>query len=355
MKKKILFFMPNLLGGGAEKVTVNIIRLLDKNFYDIHLVLVEQKGEYLSLIPKEVKIYNLKSKKTIYSTLKLRKHINLIQPDIVYSSLLRGHIALYLSLLCYNNKLPYIILRSPNSPKLLLENNELSLPMKFLIEKSYKNANLVLAQTPEMKEELQLYHKVDKKKVQVFLNPLDTNMIQNVLKDNDNNPFSTDHINIIAAGRLTKQKGFDTLIKALKIVVSKNDRFLLSIIGKDDGEKENLIMLVNDLKLKKYVNFLGFQDNPYLYYKYADLFVLSSRWEGLPNAVLENLYFKKPIIATKCIPFMNQLINDTQNGFLVEVDNEIQMANSILAYKEIKNFSTDTNPLSDVNKLFNKI
>jgi len=334
MKTKVLFFLPGLHGGGAEKVAVNILRLLDKEKYDLHLVLAEKKGKYLELVPLYVTIYDLKVKKTMFSILKLRNKIKEINPDIVFSTLFRTHIAIDLALMRIRNK-PKIIYRSPNSPKLLLENKQLSFLMTKLLERAYRNADTIIAQTPEMKEEIIKYHSIDPEKIQVFLNPVDTALIDEKIK-NITNPFDEEHINILATGRLIEQKGFDVLIQSFKSVIDKNGSFRLYIIGEDViGEKQNLLNLVKDLKLEKYIHFLGFQTNPYKYYYFSDLYVLSSRWEGLPNTVLENLYLKKPIVSTRCIPFMDTLINNGKNGFLVAIEDSDALAKAILNYKSI--------------------
>ncbi len=352
MKKKIMFFLPNLYSGGAERVTINILRNLNSKVYDIHLVLVEKKGEYISLVPNHVTIHDLKVRKTFFSIFKLRSKIEEIKPDIVYSTLLRAHIALYLSML-FKTKI-YTILRNPSSPKLLLKNNQISPALRFFVEKAYQKADLVIAQTPEMKKELNEYHNIDINKIEVFLNPIDTKLIDKKTSSCEN-PFDSGFINVLAAGRLTQAKAFDILISSFQKVILQNSKFLLYIIGKEDGEEEKLKNLVKELKLEKYVKFLGFQENPYQFFKYADLYVLSSRWEGLPNTVLENLYLKKPIVATKCIPFMDELICDGKNGLLVDIENEKQLAEAILNYEVIDTSYISSLNESDVNLFFNRL
>jgi glycosyltransferase involved in cell wall biosynthesis len=339
MKTKLIFFLPGLHGGGAERVAVNILRKLDSQKHEIHLVLTEKKGRYLELIPEHVAVHDLKVSKTMFSILKLRKFVLLLNPDIIFSTLFRTHIAIDLALVGLTNK-PKIVYRSPNSPKLLLENNQLSLIMKTLLRRAYKNADTIIAQTPEMKDEIIKYHKIKKDKIIVMLNPVDTEHIDKSVK-NIRNPFDNTHINVVAAGRLTEQKGFDILIKSFSVVVKKDSLFKLYIIGEGSiGELSKLMKLVKKYNLEKYVEFLGFQENPYQYFYYSSLYVLSSRWEGLPNTVLENLYLKKPIVATNCIPIMSDLIKTGVNGILVDVENVDQLSDAILDYKTISMKST---------------
>lgn len=353
-KKKILFFVPKLHNGGAERFTVNILRSIDTALFKVSLVVITAEGEYFDLIPSFVKVYNLKSSKTVFSIFKLRKLILRLNPDIVFSTLVRSHIALDQALSGFKKK-PYIILRSSSSPKLMQQHRKLSFIKNLLLQKAYNNADLILAQTPEMKNELEKYYKINKNKIQVFINILDTDFIDEQIK-NIENPFNSKNINVVAAGRLSQEKGYDVLISAFKKIIEHNDKFFLHIIGNDNGEKGNLEYLVNSLHLQKNVKFWDFQKNPYKFFFFSDLFVLSSRREGLPNAVLENLYLNKPIVATKCIPFMYELIKDGKNGFLVDVEDKEQLSIAILNYKDIRRDSTKfIQNTSNINTLFSSI
>ncbi len=351
MRKKIIFFLPLMSGGGAERVTINIIKELDKREYRIYLILGTDKiGNSLHLIPKDIVIHSLNTDKTIYSILKLRKIIKNIEPDIIYSSLNRSHIAIYLALMGLKNR-PKSIMRIPSSPKLVDKYIKHSFIFSLFLNKSLKSANIIIAQTPEMRDEAVVYYHLNREKIRVLLNPLDRNLIDKSIK-NSKNPFNKDYINVVASGRLSKEKGFDILIKAFREVYQKNSRFRLHIIGPDyNSEIDKYRELIKRLELVDIVYLLGFKTNPYIYYRYSDLFVLSSRWEGLPNAVLENIYLKKPIVATRCIPFMSKLIKDGKNGFLVEVENIKELADAILRYRELKDLDKEIIE-SDINSFF---
>lgn len=350
-KTKILVFIPHLVGGGAEKVTLTFIKLLDKNKFDITLIILSEDYSVYNIKDFTIKVIKLNVSKTMFSIFKLRKYINDIKPDILFSSLIRGHIAVTLSMIGLRKK-PFVILRSPNSPKLLLEHNQMRFFQQKMLEYALIRANLVIAQTPEMKKEIIEYYNIEKSKIKVVINPLDTDTIDEKIK-NIINPFDLKYINIVAAGRITYQKGFDILIKSFKNVVKENPSFKLHIIGENEnGEQEKLQQLIYDLDLTQNISFLGYQ-NSYQYFYFSDLYVLSSRWEGLPNTVLENLYLKKPVVATRCIPFLESLIQEGKNGLLVNVDDIDALSNAILNYKSIKlEFSDSKNQKEEINNLF---
>ena len=87
--------------------------------------------------------------------------------------------------------------------------------------------------------------------------------------------------------------------------------------------------------MEKNVIFLGFQENPYRFFYYADLYVLSSRWEGLPNTILENMFLGKRIVSTRCIEFLETIIKDGENGYLVEVDDIKTLSTRILTFDNL--------------------
>ena len=333
-KKKIVFFLPLMTSGGAERVTVNIINQLDRKTNEIHLILGTMQGDAVHLIPNDIEVHDLNSPRTLFSIFKLREKIKQLNPHILFSSLNRAHIAIGFALLGFSKK-PKTIMRMPSSPKLIFKYNEMGYIFKVLLNFVLRRADRVVAQTPEMKEEIAYYHKVDTKNIKTLINPLDIKSID----INSNKPFSLfdkRYINIVASGRLTVEKGYDILLEAFAIVYKKNPNFRLYIIGANYGnEFKKYQQIINKHKIDNFVNFVGFTKNPYKFYKNSDLFVLSSRREGLPNAVLENLYLKKPVVATKCIPFMETIIENGKNGLLVDVENIEQLAEAILNFKKI--------------------
>lgn len=353
--KKILVFTPTLNGGGAERVLMNYLNGLDANKFLITLVLVDEVGVLLDLLPEHVQVLNLKSKKTSLSIFRLAGAIKRIKPDIVYSTLINANIVVYLAVILINSK-ARVVMRSPNSPGLLYKNKQLGFLQRMLLRLAYKKAHAVIAQTPEMKMELSKYDFVNSEKIRVFMNPLNTSFIDRQ-SSIDPSPFSNDKINVVASGRLTKQKGFDILISAFKLVVMKNSLYHLHILGDGKaGEMRKLKHQCESLDVVSNVTFHGFQKNPYVYYKNADLYVLSSRWEGMPNTVIENLYLKTPVVATKCVPFLSELIVNGKNGRLVDVGNEEQLATSItnaiglkVAGNQLDKYFEDVNVLFDID------
>ena len=351
---KILFTIPTLNGGGAEKVFITYIRTLNSSIWDINLLMVKQTGVFLELIPSHVKIYNLGKKRTRYSFLTLLRYIKLIQPDLIVSTSNYFNILLLFTSSFYKNNIK-ICLYEPSMPSAQFGNNYLPKYYLWLMKLLYRKSDYIIAQTSEMKEEIEKYYSSPKNEIIVTINPIDGKDIQNKI-ESSSNPYNKNEINIVVSGRIREEKGQDFLIKSFSKVVNTNSKFKLHILGNVGSEEyyKNLVILIKELNLGENIEFLGFKDNPYPYYKYADLLVLSSRWEGLPNVVLEALYLQTPVVVTNCIPFFKRFIKQDKNGIIVDFGDKKQLSNAILNYESLMVDRNDI-PLVDMNKIFSEM
>lgn len=124
---------------------------------------------------------------------------------------------------------------------------------------------------------------------------------------------------VLSVGRLTPQKDFEALIKAFHVVVNKWYSACSLVIVGEGPERRGLESLIENLGLRDKVHLLGWIDNPYPLYKASDVFVLSSRFEGLPNVILEALAFGLPVVSTDCESGPREILVDKYLGELVPV------------------------------------
>jgi glycosyltransferase involved in cell wall biosynthesis len=233
-----------------------------------------------------------------------------------------------------------IIVRESNT--LSIKNSSLVYPVKFihnfLYKLFYKKSNLIIAQCQEMKNDLIKYLKIKEDKIKVIYNPLEINKI--IFQTNGDNPYLVNKINFLGVGRLTKQKGFDILIRAFSIVVKEIPNSHLTILGEGEllNELENLAY---DLGLNNKISFEGFKINPYIYYYYSDTYVLSSRWEGFPNSLLEALACKAKVVSTKCKSGPNEIIGNNEFGILSELNDIELLAENMIKSIYNENLSGD--------------
>jgi len=152
-------------------------------------------------------------------------------------------------------------------------------------------------------------------KIDVIPNPVDVERIRRSTGVNAS-PYQNGKGNFVAVGRLTFQKGFDLLLRAFHRSLKKAPDTHLTIVG--EGSEENALKkLTAELGIADSVSFVGHQDNPFPFMAHADLLISSSRWEGLPNAVLESLACGTPVLAFDCPGGTEEIIQHGENGWLV--------------------------------------
>lgn len=352
-KKKVLFFLPKGIGG-AQKMSIVISQLLPKELYDIKYVIVGKKKEddmsYLinnqSLI-KHVNIINAWDFMTFRLMLILKKE----KPDIVFSSIVYLNIRVILAAKFVGNI--KIIIRNDNM---------LTTQCWFylaLLKYTYPKADVIIAQQEEMKTDLLKCIGGDEKKIVVKYNPVDYNLIQK--KTAEPSPYNDDEtIKYIWTGNFMSSgsKGQDVLVKAFKKVHEKLPNAHLYLLGMCVGNGiyfSSVKDLVESLGLNDYVHFVGFQKNPYTWIKNADCFVLPSRIEGLPNALIDGMILKKPVVATACIPLISRIVKNGYNGYVVSSEDYLAMANAMVKALELKGFEMIYKPsvAEDFIPLFN--
>jgi len=324
--KKILFILPNLNGGGAERVAINYLNQLDTEKYSITLVVFEKTPNLLELVPKAVRLIDVRTESTSRSFLAVLKILRAIKPDVVFTT----HSRVATLLMVIKSFAPRFkhIARMQSTPSLEKKHGAYGSVRRLLYAAGFKNADIVVAQAENMKEDAIRVFGLDESRIRVLPNPVDTKHIDQSLVG-ETSPFPPDQIAAVASGRLAYPKGFDVLIAALPLVLKRHPNFVLYILGKANGESEKLKALVDRLELENHVKFLGFQSNPYPYYKFCDLFILSSRWEGFPNVLLENYYLNTPIVSTRCVPVVEDLIVHGVNGCLCAPASDDSLAEAI--------------------------
>ena len=318
MKKKILFIDQNLDGGGAERVLCTIIRSLPVDEFDISILLVGKLGDLGYLIPNHVAIHELNisnTRKALFTSILM---IREIRPEVVFTTLGRTTVLAVLSKpFCPRFRL---ISRYANMPSREIAGGVLKGWRLFLQKLVYRYVDICVAQTEEMASEMGGILGIDSSRVRTIYNPVDTAHISEAL-EGESTPFCGKHINILASGRIVPQKGFDVLVEAMEELIGSNPNIHLHIIGKGELSIINSIEeTAQKLGVRDNIHFHGYVRNPYPYYKFCDVFVLSSRYEGMPNVLLECMHLKVPVVATKCVPVIERLVQNGVNGYVVDVE-----------------------------------
>lgn len=337
-KKKILIRIGSLRHGGAEKVLATFLKNLPNDKYEIDLLLNLYSGKYLSEIPNWVNILYLnkgemittnrlqdiptKAFRVIYQSL-LKKF-----PKLLYNGILKGkkYDVEFAAIHGFRDE----ILNSPlkSSKKIIWIHNDLRKTefhdytdteiRKFFgfdkimvisehIQKDFEN----LAQNQDEKDRI----------IRIY-NPLDTEEILKKSKNirNEEQNLKNHLPTFVSVGTVFPQKGFDRLLKAHKRLLDEDFPHRVQIIG-DGYDFENIKNLRNELGLQETTEMVGFTDNPYPYFKNADFYILSSRYEGFPTVLFEAITLKKNIIATD-VSGVKEMLNNGELGMIVENSEE---------------------------------
>ena len=326
MKKNILFFAPSLKFGGAERVLISLLKNIDNKKFNSSLALISKEGHLLKELPRNVNIIDVGTRKVRFAFVKLLNIILSDKPDIIFSTIGHLNLLVILTKLFSPKKIKYIC-RETNIPSLVHKNFFKSLIFSFLYKCLYRYYDYVICQSKDMKYDLLNRFNIPETKLLLINNPCDIRAINSKLqKSKKTDFFKNNKIHLLTVGSLTYQKGHDLLIEAIGKM--DKDRFDLTIIG--EGKNKTMLKnLTENLNLLDNIHFIGLKDNPYSYMYHADLFVLSSRYEGFPNVVLESMACGTAVVAFKTPGDIHFIIKNGLNGYLVDYPNTDKLAETI--------------------------
>ncbi|NEN90427.1 MULTISPECIES: glycosyltransferase [unclassified Okeania] len=319
-----------LYGGGAERVLVNLMPAFIQQGVKVDLVMNMAEGPYLLEVPPEVRIIDLKTKKTLAGLPKLVRYLRQERPKVLLSFLhYPNEIAILAKLLAFVNT--RVIVSERNALSMHAGNEPSSEKWSTISTKLlYPLADGILANSNGVAQDLANITGISPKRIKVIYNPTITPDIFEKSQQTLDHPWFQlgQPPVVLGVGRLDPQKNFSTLIKAFaKVRQTKPCR--LMILGKG-REKVQLQALIKELDIENDVALPGFADNPYPYLKKAAVFVLSSLWEGLPNVLIEALALGTPVISTNCLCGPEEILDGGKYGSLVPVGDYEAIAKEIL-------------------------
>ena len=326
--KKILLFMPLIGGGGVEKNFFIVANFLAKNFEKIYICNSFLKNKpnlekNIIFIDKKKKSFNNLFLIYLTAIIKLIKFLMLNQNVTVLS--FQANIYCIIISKLFGAK---IIARSNASPSGWANN----IIKKYIFRIILKLADQLIVNSYEFKKEMKNKLNLN---TNLILNPLNQKRIKTLSKKRSNFNFFKNYkfLKIISVGRLVFQKDHLTLLKALNKIKDKIN-FKLVIIG-EGSEKNNLLNFINENNLSKKIKIIKFQKNPYNLINKSDLFILTSRYEGLPNVLLEAAVLKKFIISAKCPTGPLEILSNGRYGLLFNVEDYESLAKQIIKFCNI--------------------
>lgn len=326
-KSKIALFLPSLRGGGAERMMVHLARGFVERGLNADIVLAKAEGPYLSQVPPEVRIVDLKASRILLAFPGLVRYLRKERPEALLSTLNHANIVALLARLLSNVSTRVVIriaatistgLRNSPSTKKIMN--------LYLMKYCYPRADGVVAISNGVADDIIEVIGLACDRIKVIYNPVVTPGLFSQSKEPVDHPWFTANSPpiILGVGRLTVQKDFTTLIKAFSIV--RRNRLARLIILGEGEQRTKLEALVRELGLEEDVSMPGFVDNPFAYMSKASVFVFSSIWEGLGNVLVEAMACGCPVVSTDCPSGPAEILENGKWGKLVPVGNAEALA-----------------------------
>lgn len=329
-QKRIALYMPSLAGGGAQRVFLHLAQGFAERGYEVHLVLARAQGPYLPQVPPCVRMIDLGASRVLASLPGLVRYLRDEQPHALLSALDHANAMA----VCARRiaRVPTRVIVTVHSTPSQVVANARTLRARLLpvwTRFFYCWADAVVAVSQGVADELVRYVGIPAGKVKVIYNPIVTpELFRKAEERLEHSWFQEGEPPVIlGVGRLTKPKDFPTLIRAFALV--RQQRLARLMILGEGEQRHELERLVRELGLEEDVALPGFVQNPYPYMKHAAVFVLSSRWEGLPTVLVEALALGVPLVATSCVSGTAEILDNGRLGILVEAGDYVSLAQAI--------------------------
>jgi len=338
-KPKLAVLAPTL-DGGIGRVMVNLLNHLVKRDLAIDVLLQKDRSPFVKALDREIRIIKLPSTHLVSGIPSLILYFIRHKPDILITESMRANALAIRSKRLIRGKMR-VFASIHNTYSMTLASRKLKKRASLLHRmRTYLPQNDgIIAVSKGVAQDLEKLLELPAGRITVIYNPVVTPEIDHLSRQPTNHDWLKDPSIpvVMSAGRLHAQKDYPSLLRAFQIV-SKQVSCRLLILG-DGEEKQQLESLVHELGIVELVNFVGFTENPYQYMRQAQVFVLSSKWEGFGNVLAEALAVGCPVISTDCPSGPREILQDGLYGQLVPVADVNSLANAILKALQSKHNS----------------
>lgn len=368
MKKKLLFVIPALGSGGAEKSLINLLRTIDYNRYDVDLFLISHAGLFFNQLTKNVNvlpipeilnIFMLPLGKSVLELVKRTKFkIALLRVKFTIINKLESDMATaeYKSWKILSQIIPVLDVKYNCAISFLEKTSNYFVIDKTIAEKKigwvhidysknkmkkefdnyyFKELDYIFTVSEECMNILKELFSSCTNKIKLMYNISESSLIKDMAKKEY--PFNKDYVNLVTVGRLNYQKGYDIAVEACKILIDKGYKIKWYVLGEGE-EFENIINLIKERNLDNNFILLGAKENPYIYMGNCDIYVQTSRFEGKSIAIDEAMILAVPIVVTNFSTVKDQITNN-EDGLIADMKAE-DVAFKIIKLLENKDLKT---------------
>jgi glycosyltransferase involved in cell wall biosynthesis len=328
MFKKVMFFLPTLGGGGAERTVIQLANSFAEQGLNVDLVVCNLQGEKAKLLPEvsaKIQLVNLACGRVMSAITPLKNLLQRGDYDVLVATQTHSNIVCGIAkkMAKVTTKL---IFREVSTPS---KNIKLSGLKKWLFKSltnwTYSSAQHVVCVSNGVLDDFREYYAYSADNLITIYNPvLDDAYFEKLNVPVKHRFFNDVNKVILAVGRLTEAKNFGFLIRSFAELHQQHPATRLILLGEGELRAE-FEALVAQLGIKDVVDLPGFDSNPYAYFKYASLFVLSSNWEGLPGVLIQALASKVKVVSTDCPSGPMEILDHAQFGLLVECNDQNAM------------------------------
>jgi glycosyltransferase involved in cell wall biosynthesis len=327
-KKIALFFAAT--GGGVQKTEVALATALT-NWVDVECVLPQARGEFLDRLPPQVKVVDLGTRRPLLLVPRLARYLRRSRPAAVVASQQHAILAAIWARAVSRAPTRLVITQHNSLSDLCSQSRrpEVRLFLPLLARAFFRFADQVTAVSKGVADDLATVARISRDRIEVIYNPVRTADLAGEAAAPTGHPWvdRKDRPLVLGAGDLAARKDFATLIRAFARVRSEQLARLV-IIGEGE-DRSSLLRLAKDLGIAEDVDLPGFTRNPYAYMARADVFALTSRFEGLGNVLIEALACGCPVVSTNCPSGPAEILEDGRYGSLAPVGDDVAIAKAL--------------------------
>ena len=323
--KRVAVLLPDLSGGGVERLSLLLAEEFHRRGYDVAFVLREARGELLAEVPSQTTVVDLHARRFRSMVLPLLRYLRRQRPPMLLSAMwpLSGLAAVAVRL--SGVKCRVVVSEHNALSRTPAYRGPASLIHRRLGRTIYGLADAVVCVSNGVRDDLVALTGMRADRLHVIYNPVRGASSRPPAPEGSwRDWWQAEGARLIAVGTLKPQKDYPTLLRAFALLRQQNDARLL-ILG-EGGARTELEALVAALGLRESVIMPGFVADPYPYLERADLFVLSSAWEGLGNVIIEALVCGTPVVSTDCPSGPAEILENGRYGRLVPVGEPAALA-----------------------------
>ena len=329
---RLAIFLPSLAGGGAERMMINLAAGTLAEGVAVDLVCADARGPYLSQIPPGCRLVDLKASRTLSALPKLATWLRRRPPTALLAAMDHANLVAIWARQLARVRPSVRLAVSVRSQLSVAAANEPSLrgrALPWLARQFYPRADTIIAVSDGVADDLVSCLGLSRTQVAVIPNPVVSDDIEALANEPLEHPWFAPGAPpvLLAAGRLTTQKAFPTLLRAFARLVPERDLRLM-ILG-EGPDRTALQAEIDALGLGARVALPGFDPNPFRYLSRARLFVLSSAWEGLPGVLIQAMACGTPVVSTDCPSGPREVLENGRLGPLVPVGDAEALAAAI--------------------------